>query len=43
MSNIPYFKYKLNTQNVKHENEQFYKLANDYVSQIKFDFAFDNE
>ena len=33
------FKYELNIQNVKHKNEQFYKLANDYVSQIKFDFC----
>ena len=32
-------KYELNIQNVKHKNEQFYKLANDYVSQIKFDFC----
>ena len=29
--------YELNIQNVKHKNEQFYKLANDYVSQIKFE------
>ena len=29
------FKYELDIQNVKHKNEQFYKLANDYVSQIK--------
>ena len=33
------FKYELNIQNVKHKNEQFYKLAYDYVSQIKFDFC----
>ena len=33
------FKYELNIQNVKHKNEQFYKLANDYVLQIKFDFC----
>ena len=33
------FKYEINIQNVKHKNEQFYKLANDYVSQIKFDFC----
>ena len=35
------FKYELNIQNVKHKNEQFYKLslANDYVSQTKFDFC----
>ena len=32
------FKYELNIQNVKHKNEKCYKLANDYVSQIKFDF-----
>ena len=25
------FKYELNIQNVKDKNEQFYKLANDYV------------
>ena len=33
------FKYELNIQNVKHKNEKFYKLAKDYVSQIKFDFC----
>ena len=33
------FKYELNIQNAKYKNEQFYKLDNDYVSQIKFDFC----
>ena len=32
-------KYELNIQNVIHKNEQFYKLANDYESQTKFDFC----
>ena len=28
-----------NVQHVKYKNEQFYKLAKDYVSQIRIDFC----